>query len=107
MLAGTAGAGVRFIQPILADGRKLDDAVGQGWRLFVRDDSVTGTSPRVTRTVAASLDDAGAVTAWLDDHGVDAVLLRPDHCVFGTASGTAIDLIEARARALGLALETA
>ncbi|MDR6510694.1 3-(3-hydroxy-phenyl)propionate hydroxylase [Novosphingobium capsulatum] len=107
VLAGTAGAGVRFIQPILADGRKLDDAVGQGWRLFVRDDSVTGSFPRVTRTVAASLDDAGAVTAWLDDHGVDAVLLRPDHCVFGTASGTAIDLIEARARALGLALETA
>ncbi|GHC85119.1 bifunctional 3-(3-hydroxy-phenyl)propionate/3-hydroxycinnamic acid hydroxylase [Novosphingobium pokkalii] len=100
-------AGARFIQPILADGRKLDDVAGQGWRLFVRDDSVTGTSPLVTRLVAASLDDAGAVTAWLDAHGVDAVLLRPDHCVFGTASGTGVDLIEARARALGLALETA
>ena len=100
-------AGARFIQPILADGRKLDDVAGQGWRLFVRDDSVTGSSPLVTRLVAASLDDAGAVTAWLDAHGVDAVLLRPDHCVFGTASGTGVDLIEARARALGLALETA
>lgn len=100
-------AGARFIQPILADGRKLDDVAGQGWRLFVRDDSVAGTCPLVTRLVAASLDDAGAVTAWLDAHGVDAVLLRPDHCVFGTASGTGVDLIEARARALGLALETA
>jgi 3-(3-hydroxy-phenyl)propionate hydroxylase len=38
-------AGARFIQPILADGRKLDDVAGQGWRLFVRDDSVTGSSP--------------------------------------------------------------
>ncbi|NMN05681.1 MULTISPECIES: bifunctional 3-(3-hydroxy-phenyl)propionate/3-hydroxycinnamic acid hydroxylase [unclassified Novosphingobium] len=106
ILAGSPAAGERFIQPILADGRKLDDLAGQGWRLLVRDDSVVGSSPAITRVVAASLEDGGAVTAWLDRHEIDAVLLRPDHCVFGTASGTAIDLIEARARALGLAMET-
>jgi len=110
VLAGSPAAGVRFIQPILADGRKLDDLVGQGWRLFVRDDSVGcsvgNSSPSLTRVVAASLDDGGAVTHWLDQHGVDAVLLRPDHCVFGTASGTAIDLVAASRHALGLDLET-
>jgi 3-(3-hydroxy-phenyl)propionate hydroxylase len=106
ILAGSAGAGERFIQPILADGRKLDDLAGQGWRLFVRDERVVGSSPAITRVVAASLEDGGAVTAWLDARGADAVLLRPDHCVFGSARGTAADLIEARARALGLAMET-
>lgn len=85
---GTPAAGQRFIQPILADGRKLDDLVGQGWRLFVRD----GGNANVI--VASELPDNGAVEQWLDTRGVEAVLVRPDHYVFGT--GPAADLIALR-----------
>lgn len=103
ILAGSAGAGERFIQPVLADGRKLDDATGQGWRLFA-----TGPMPRaigITSIDPARLDDAGAVGKWLGDRGATAVLVRPDHYVFGT--GTPDTLIAARAAALGLQVGTA
>ncbi|MDT0509545.1 bifunctional 3-(3-hydroxy-phenyl)propionate/3-hydroxycinnamic acid hydroxylase [Novosphingobium sp. MMS21-SN21R] len=85
---GTPAAGTRFIQPILTDGRKLDDLTGQGWRLFVH---TTGPEGAI---VAADLPDNGAVMAWLDTYGADSVLVRPDHCVFGT--GNPADLIAAR-----------
>ncbi|WP_054944330.1 bifunctional 3-(3-hydroxy-phenyl)propionate/3-hydroxycinnamic acid hydroxylase [Novosphingobium sp. KN65.2] len=98
--AGTPGAGERFIQPILADGRKLDDLAGQGWRLFVRDDAVRGQAPGVTRIVASDLPDGGAVLGWLDARKVDAVLVRPDHYVFGTQAGSASTLIDRRSRLL-------
>jgi 3-(3-hydroxy-phenyl)propionate hydroxylase len=90
ILAGTPSAGERFIQPVLADGRKLDDLAGQGWRLFQRD---------------ADLPDNGAIAAWLDARGVPAVLVRPDHYVFGT--GEAQTLLEARAAMLGTSLTVA
>ena len=93
---GTAGVGERFIQPILADGSKLDDLTGDGWRLFVRSDKTAGTAPGVTRIVATGLADNDAIAAWLDSHAVDAVLVRPDHYVFGSASDSAEDLLAAR-----------
>lgn len=112
VFGGTPGAGERFVQPLLADGRKLDDLAGQGWRLFVRNSDVAGgdvagSDARVARIVAADLPDNGAVIAWLDAHGVDAVLLRPDHYVFGTAVATAEQLLDARAAALGPGLTVA
>lgn len=85
---GTPAAGQRFIQPILTDGRKLDDLVGQGWRLFVRDGGTDGA------VMASDLPDNGAVLNWLVDRNVDAVLVRPDHYVFGT--GAAADLLALR-----------
>ncbi len=103
VLSGTAGAGERFIQPVLDDGRKLDDATGQGWRLFV-----DGPAPRaqgITAIDIATLDDGGALRAWLAAHDTPAALVRPDHYVFGTGSAPA--LIAAYANALGLVLETA
>ncbi|WP_225206753.1 bifunctional 3-(3-hydroxy-phenyl)propionate/3-hydroxycinnamic acid hydroxylase [Novosphingobium huizhouense] len=90
VIAGTPGAGERFIQPLLTDGRKLDDLAGHGWRLFTRD---------------GDLPDNGAVAAWLDARGVPAVLVRPDHYVFGT--GEAQTLLEARAAMLGTSLTVA
>ncbi|MEA3388337.1 bifunctional 3-(3-hydroxy-phenyl)propionate/3-hydroxycinnamic acid hydroxylase [Sphingobium sp. CCH11-B1] len=97
----TPGAGVRFIQPMI-EGQRMDDVIGGGWRLFVRNDGIDGGAPGVTRVDAATLGDAGAITDWLDGHGVDAVLVRPDHYVFGTASASAGPLLSAREKALGL-----
>ncbi|HZU64407.1 MAG TPA: FAD-dependent monooxygenase, partial [Novosphingobium sp.] len=101
LATGTPGAGERFIQPVLADGRKLDEATGDGWRLFAHG------APCVPAGVAAvaleTLADAGAVAGWLADRGGEAVLVRPDHYVFGTGHPAA--LIAARAAALGLAQE--
>ncbi|MBT0670062.1 bifunctional 3-(3-hydroxy-phenyl)propionate/3-hydroxycinnamic acid hydroxylase [Novosphingobium profundi] len=98
--AGSPAAGARFVQPILADGRKLDDFTGGGWRLFVRDAAVAGEASWASRWDASQLPDGGAVLAWLDAQDVDAVLLRPDHCVFGTARTGAQDLLAARDAAL-------
>ncbi|WP_408591439.1 bifunctional 3-(3-hydroxy-phenyl)propionate/3-hydroxycinnamic acid hydroxylase [Novosphingobium sp.] len=103
--SGTASAGERFIQPLLADGRKLDDLVGDGWRLFVHSASVEGSASGVSRIVGADLPDNGAVSDWLAARSAEAVLVRPDHYVFGT--GKAAELLEARAFLLGVALETA
>ena len=97
---GTAGAGERFIQPTLDDGRKLDDHAGHGWRLFVRDASIGGDARGVARMAATELPDGGAVLAWLDAREVDAVLVRPDHYVFGTAKGSALPLLDLRERHL-------
>lgn len=105
ILAETPGAGARFVQPRLADGRKLDDLTGASWRLFVRDDKIHGFCSGVSRFVASHLSDGGAVLGWLDANGADAVLIRPDHYVFGTAAGSADALLKKRARALGLRME--
>jgi 3-(3-hydroxy-phenyl)propionate hydroxylase len=100
--AQTPGAGERFIQPLLSDGRMLDDATGAGWRLFVRHSGVAGQALNVTRVIAADLDDGGSLVAWMGHHQVDAVLVRPDHYVFGTARGSATALLDLRAAMLGL-----
>ncbi len=97
ILAGSTAAGERFIQPQVADA-KLDDVTGSGWRLFVRQ-----TVPSVdgVRVIDANLlSDCGAVLGWLDRNEADAVLVRPDHYVFGT--GSADVLLNARSIALGL-----
>lgn len=97
----TPGAGERFIQPLLSDGRKLDDATGSSWRLFVRNAGVAGQAPDVRRAVADDIADGGALLAWLDERQVDAVLVRPDHYVFGTAKDSASSLLDQRSALLG------
>lgn len=98
----TPGAGERFIQPLLGDGRKLDDAIGAGWRLYVRNAGIAGQAADVTRAVADDIADGGALLAWMDGHQVDAVLVRPDHYVFGTARGNASALLDQRSALLGI-----
>lgn len=101
ILAGSAGAGERFVQPRLRDGSLLDSRTGGGWRLFSR-----GPAPwdrAVTTIDLAALPDDGALLRWLDARRADAVLVRPDHYVFGT--GEPRTLLDARRKALGLAME--
>lgn len=98
IVAGSAGAGERFVQPRLDDGRLLDDHTGPGWRLFARG---AGAPVAGVRTIdIATLADGGALAGWLDDRGAAAVMVRPDHYVFGT--GAPAQLLAARAAMLGV-----
>lgn len=106
VLEGSPGAGERFIQPRLAGGALLDDVAGDGWRLFVRSEARAAHDPQVTTVDASKLEDRGAVLAWLEAHAVDAVLVRPDHYVFGTTSGPPVELLKARRRSLSKARES-
>ena len=85
---GTPGSGERFIQPRIA-GQLLDDVTGDGWRLFAP--LPVDVPHDVTMIVTDELGDGGAVADWLDARGVESVLVRPDHYVFGTGNGA--DLI--------------
>ena len=97
-------AGTLSVQGVVAgvggEGR-FDDAVGRGFQLIVAGGDPLAALPAPQRAVVdalgiavASLDpDAprgvrdvdGRLTAWLVDHGVHAVLVRPDFYVFGSA----------------------
>ena len=95
---GTKGAGVRFIQPRLSDARLLDDATGDGWRLFAKG---AVTVPAGVRAV--DVTGLADIAAWLAAHDAEAVLVRPDHYVFGTGAPRA--LLAERARLLGITQE--
>ena len=99
ILPGTAGAGSYFPQFIAADGRKLDDALGDhAWLIGAIPPAIT---PPLDLTVVA-LDDArvapwrAAVSQWLNDRDVAAALVRPDRYVMG--AGDAASLLAAWSR---------
>jgi 3-(3-hydroxy-phenyl)propionate hydroxylase len=76
ILAGTPGAGSYFPQFLGGDGTLLDDVLGPGAALIARGDLATPP------LMPFSDDLAG----WLEQHGAQAVLVRPDRHVFGTGS---------------------
>ncbi len=74
ILSGSAGAGSYFPQAIASDGAKLDDALGDTAWLITRDAlTADGITPFARK-----------LAGWLDKHAAEAVLVRPDHFVFGT-----------------------
>ena len=98
-LAGTLG-----VQGMVARGEsegRFDDVVGRGFQLIVTGgdplEILTGSERALLETLdvtIASLDPAaphgvrdldGRLTAWLADHDAQAVLVRPDFYVFGSA----------------------
>ena len=99
---GTPGAGDLFIQGIVAHGDergRFDDLFGAGWTLVASADAVAAVPADLIEwfesiggVVATSgpggiIDDVeGRYTAWLADHGVCAVVQRPDFYVFGSAT---------------------
>lgn len=80
ILPGSAGAGSYFPQVLAATGERMDDGIGSGATLIARGRLA---SP-------ALLPFAGRLGRWLDAQGVEAVLVRPDHYVFGTGNPEAL-----------------
>jgi len=110
-LAGRSSLQAR-VKPADAPPALLDDAFGPGFHLILRGPeapTLSHASQQVLDRVHAcvvcigeSLDIDGAYRDWLDRHACDAVLVRPDRVVFGTASGpgAAESLLEALDRRL-------
>ncbi len=81
---------------------RFDDLIGRGFQLIVADGDPLAQLSSEHRALIAALDVTvasldptvpggvgdvdGRLTAWLADHGVHAVLVRPDFYVFGSAS---------------------
>lgn len=80
VLTGSPAAGSYFPQFIAANGARIDDQLGpDGWlidRAALADPSLSPFAP--------------ALSGWLDRHGAEAVLVRPDRHVFGTGSRAAL-----------------
>ncbi|QUS37408.1 bifunctional 3-(3-hydroxy-phenyl)propionate/3-hydroxycinnamic acid hydroxylase [Falsirhodobacter algicola] len=96
-----AGAGQRFINPVMgADGALLDDVTKGGWVLLSRRDE---TLPPNGAVALARLggrpfvlgrdlpDPEGHLAAWFDASDAHHVLVRPDFYVAATA-GSAVDM---------------
>ena len=92
-------AGTRAVQGLVRigdrDGR-FDDVVGKGFVLITRHAAdlpaaQAGLLDRIGAHVVAlaELEDLdGRLTAWLDEHGLAAVLVRPDAYVFGAVEAS-------------------
>lgn len=99
LLAGAPAAGAYFPQWIAGDDR-LDDRLGGGAWLITRDPAdaaALGGIHVIALADPALAPFAGDLRDWLDAHGTDAVLVRPDRYVFG--AGRAPDLLAAYPRA--------
>lgn len=112
-------AGSLFVQGRVASGgrcARFDDVVGAGWRLLSLDTGLAGSLPtaevawfedlggRVV-TLGVDVEDVdGTYKSWGNDHGVSAVLQRPDFYVFGTATDSpgAAGLLTGLRAALGV-----
>jgi 3-(3-hydroxy-phenyl)propionate hydroxylase len=89
--AGAAPAGEIFPQPRLADGRRLDAAIG-GYRfalVALRDAMSAGLAAQCEASGVAAVVADGGVADWLGRHGARAALLRPDRYVYGIAPDAA------------------
>jgi 3-(3-hydroxy-phenyl)propionate hydroxylase len=113
----SVGAGEPALQPWLKVGgleRRADDVTGVGFRLFLSQGAARGTAlercaERLQLAVfeLANPNDAGRDNAlhevhglwaeWLALRGATAVLVRPDHLVYGSAMGTDSGLVLAQA----------
>ncbi|MDE1568936.1 bifunctional 3-(3-hydroxy-phenyl)propionate/3-hydroxycinnamic acid hydroxylase [Aquabacter sediminis] len=96
LAAGRADrAGQRIPQPRLADGRRLDEAVGYGFALLARESLWRAASEGVRRgfteagIAVLTETDGPALAALLDEADASALLVRPDRYVAGAAHDVA------------------
>jgi hypothetical protein len=98
------------------DGREglFDDVVGKGWQLLLRGGGGAHSIQQAMRRLGGVLADFGphgdtvdldgGYAAWFDRLGADAVLVRPDFYIFGTAPATGLQpLLAAAEKLLGTA----
>jgi 3-(3-hydroxy-phenyl)propionate hydroxylase len=105
----SVGAGEPALQPwLLLHGgveRRADEVTGVGFRLFLsphacRNAVLQRCAERLELAVfelAALHDVHGLLAQWLLLRGATAVLVRPDHVVYGTATGTDSGIVLAQA----------
>jgi hypothetical protein len=91
--AGRPLAGSRAVQGTVRLGGgegRLDDVVGKGFTLISRRAADLAAPPPGPLVVLDQLDDLdGRLTAWFDEHRLEAVLVRPDGYVFGAVEALA------------------
>ena len=77
-----------FPQPTLPDGRALDAVVGLNFALIAEPALLAPaeTRERWTGLGVRCVPAQGALSEWLNTHGVRAVLLRPDRYILGVAN---------------------
>jgi 3-(3-hydroxy-phenyl)propionate hydroxylase len=91
ILAGSPCAGTMFPQPTCGSGARrlrMDDALGEGAWLITRG-AAHAIAPGLTRIALDSPTLApfrASLEAWLEGHGAEAVLVRPDRYVFGAGA---------------------
>jgi 3-(3-hydroxy-phenyl)propionate hydroxylase len=81
------GAGTLFPQPWMADGTRMDERFGNGWRLVVSGQiPIKGVPGLVMVNLAHDAEADGVVADWMRRHGVHAAIVRPDNYTFGTTA---------------------
>jgi len=103
LLPGSPAAGTVFPQPCAGEDHqrsRMDDVLGDAPCLITRSTvSAVATDVQLLPIESERLAPfRGALEAWLDEHGAEAVLIRPDRCVFG--AGEPHELLSAWRRAL-------
>lgn len=90
-LLASPGAGSYFLQPTGPGDQRLDDVLGDGPWLICRSAQTTAQTRNAVKAISLEEAELGPflqpLRTWLDEHAVDAVLVRPDHYVFGSGVG--------------------
>jgi 3-(3-hydroxy-phenyl)propionate hydroxylase len=86
--------GQPFPQPVLADGRLLDEHIGKHFTVIARKTVLDGVSNETRKRwknsdVLVLPTQEPVLLDWLDRHGVDAIMLRPDRYILGLAKTSA------------------
>lgn len=101
VLVGSSGAGALFPQPVCPQAGRLDDAIGEGPWLIVREPCPHAAEFAIALSDPRLAPFARDIDGWLERHGASAVLVRPDRYVFG--AGEPAELSAAYRHALRLA----
>jgi 3-(3-hydroxy-phenyl)propionate hydroxylase len=95
ILAGAAGAGSLFPQPTSGEGPgrlRMDDVLGEGPWLISKGHAEAACAGLAAHAIAtpALAPFRADLERWLDRHGAEAVLVRPDRYVFGSGEPRAL-----------------